>query len=74
MRTHTYSIAVHGHVGAAYTVAIVQTTYKRGVIVDQDLVYGPSWVRRVDLNTGIAAAVEELERRVHQDEIQHAEQ
>ena len=74
MRTHAYSIAIHGHSGEAYTVAIVMTTYRRGIVANQALVYGPSWVRRVDLDTAVSAAVKELERREHQDQMERADQ
>lgn len=68
MRTHTYSIAIAHLQSGDWTVAIVQTTFKQGQVVDQELSYGPIWMRESALAAQVLRAVEVLQRLVLQDE------
>jgi hypothetical protein len=43
MRTHHYSIAVHHYEDGLWSVSIVRTRIRRGVIVDHELILGPTW-------------------------------
>lgn len=43
MRTHHYSIAVHRYQDGRFSVAVVRTRLRAGVVVDQDLIVGPTW-------------------------------
>lgn len=71
MRTHTYSVAIAHLVTGDWTVAINQTTLKGGVIADQQLVYGPIWLREHQLQRAVHLAVERLQDLVRQDEADH---
>lgn len=68
MRTHSYAIAL-AHLETDYwTVAILQTTLKKGVIVDQRLVWGPLWVAESALDDHLLVAAAELRKLVRADQ------
>ena len=68
MRTHTYSIAIAHLSNGSWTVAIVRTTLRRGVIVDRDLVYGPVRCPEAHLQAVVSRQVQQLQDLVAQDE------
>lgn len=68
MRTHTYSIAVAHLVSGSWTVAIVQTTLQRGVIVRQELACGPMWCSGPELQRVVSHELQHLQDLVRQDE------
>lgn len=58
MRTHTYSIAIARLTSGDWSVAIVQKTLKRGVVVDEHLVVGPTWCPESKLNGIVLEALQ----------------
>ena len=68
MRTHAHSIAIAHLRSGSWTVAIVQTTLRRGVIVRQELVYGPAWCGEAELPGVVSEQLQRLQDLVRQDE------
>jgi len=68
MGTHTYSIAVAHLQTGDWSVAIVQTTLQRGVIVDQELVYGPTWCSELALKRVVSDQLEAVQQLIRQEE------
>lgn len=69
MRTHTFSIAVAHLQTGDWSVAIVQKSLERGRVVNEDLVYGPHWVRQARLEYVVQQALKQLQHLVHEDEV-----
>lgn len=69
MRTHTYSISILHTDDGHWNTTIVQSTYKRGVLVDARIVFGPLWLTDEKLDTRVSAAVQQLKKLVHDDEV-----
>lgn len=68
MRTHTYSIAIAHLVSGSWTVAIVQTTLRQGVVVRQELAFGPVWCAEWQLQRVVSDQLQRLQDLVRQDE------
>jgi hypothetical protein len=68
MRTHTYSIAIAHLQSGDWTVAIVRSTFRRGVEVDSLLVRGPVWLPEVRLAEYVLRATQELQKLVREQE------
>jgi len=73
VRTHALSIAILHSQDTTWTVSVVQTTYKRGVIADARIVFGPLYVREDELDTCVSAAVKQLQKLVRDHEQRGAE-
>jgi hypothetical protein len=62
------SVAISGYTNGDWSVAIVQKTLKDGRVVNEDLVYGPSYVRTADLERAVLRAVHDLQDQARQDQ------
>jgi hypothetical protein len=68
MRAHTLSIAIGAYSNGDWSVAVVQKTLSNGVVVNEDLFYGPSYVREPDLERAVLRAVRKLQEQARQDQ------
>ncbi len=67
MRTHSYSIAVHHYDGGLWSVAVVRSTFKAGVLVNRDLVEGPTWPSAGSLGDALRDYAAQMESQVRED-------
>jgi hypothetical protein len=67
MRTHHYSIAVHRYQDGLWSVSVVRTRIRRGVIVDHDLVLGPTWPSAGRLGDMLREYADVIEHQVRED-------
>lgn len=68
MRTHHFSIAIDVSGVSQWAVAIIMKTYRRGVLVDAELVYGPRRVQSAALQRELWDAVQRLQQLVAEDQ------
>lgn len=68
MRTHTFSAQVQHVTSGEWSVCIVQKTYKRGVLSDARIVYGPIWVAEHLVQHHVLQALKRLQQLVLEDE------
>jgi hypothetical protein len=67
MRAYTFSIAISGFENGSWSVAIVRKTLRGGVVVDEDLIYGPAYVYEDKLGQTVHLQMRRLQEYVRQD-------
>jgi hypothetical protein len=68
MRTHHFSIAIDAFGVSDRSVAIVRKSYRKGVLQDAEIVYGPVRVAQSDLWHVLRRELLVLEERIAQEQ------
>lgn len=68
MRTHTFSVTVSHLENGNWTVAIVMTTFRQGVVVNRTLLEGPVWLSEDALHQRVLDATYRVQQLVREEE------